>query len=309
MDIQFTTDFLSGSLRMSAPILFATIGGVFAERSGVMNIGLEAMILIGAFGAALGSFYTGSPIGGLVFSMMLGCIAAFLLAVLTVGLHVNQLIAGVAMNMLVGGATAFLARVFFGVDSTTNTLAGFSAFKIPVLSSIPVLGPVLFNQDILIYLLFILVPLSHYILFHTHWGLQIRAIGEYPQAADTAGVNVISTRYFCVCLSGIFGALGGAHIVLSQVYVFTENMSAGKGFIALAAIILGRWNPFGALFACLLFGLFEALQLNLQFSHPDIPYQIFSMLPYLVSVLAIIATVGKKGQPNALGQAFERGGK
>lgn len=309
MDIQFLTDFLSSSLRMSAPILFATLGGVFAERSGVMNIGLEAMILIGAFGAALGSFYTGSPIGGLIFSMTFGCIAAFLLAVLTVGLHVNQLIAGVAVNMLVGGATAFLARVFFGVDSSTNTLAGFSALDIPVLSTIPILGQALFNQDILIYLLFLLVPLSHYILFHTHWGLQIRAIGEYPQAADTAGIKVIATRYICVCLSGILGALGGAHIVLSQVYVFTENMSAGKGFIALAAIILGRWNPVGALLACLLFGLFEALQLNLQFSHPEVPYQIFSMLPYLVSVLAIIATVGKQGQPNALGQPFERGGK
>lgn len=309
MDHQVLIDFLASSLRLSSPLVFATLGGIYTERAGVMNIGLEGMILAGACGSAAGAFFTGSAIGGLVLGCLVGLCFGLLLGVISIDLHVNQLVAGVAMNMVIAGLTAFLARVIFGVTSSTQALPGFKAVSIPVLSQIPILGPVLFNQDPLIYFMFILTGVLYYVLFHSPVGLKIRAVGESPNAADTAGVNVRLVRYACIGLSGVLGAMGGCHLVLSQVYIFTENMSAGKGFIALAAIILGRWNPLGGLVACLLFGFFEALQMNLQFSHPNVPYQLFSMLPYLVSIIAIIVTVGKSGQPASLGMPFVRDGK
>jgi simple sugar transport system permease protein len=309
VDHQVLIDFLASSLRLSTPLVFATLGGIYSERSGVLNIGLEGMILAGACGSAAGAFYTGSALGGLVIGCLVGLVFGLLLGVISIDLHVNQLVGGVAMNMVIVGLTSFLARVIFGVNASTKALPGFKAITIPVLSKIPILGPVLFNQDPLIYFMFILTGVLYYILFHSPLGLEIRAVGESPSAADTAGVNVRLVRYACIGLSGVLGAMGGCHLVLSQVYIFTEHMSAGKGFIALAAIILGRWNPVGGLGACLLFGLCEALQMNLQFTHPDVPYQLFSMLPYLVSIIAIVVTVGKSGQPACLGLPYVRDGK
>jgi simple sugar transport system permease protein len=299
-------DFLGSSLRMAVPLTFATIGGMFSERSGVYNIGLEGMILFGAFGAAVGAFFMGTPLAGLATGSFLGAAGGVLLSILAVSLHVNQLVSGIAINMFAIGLTSFLSRVVFSGKATTMSLPGFKPIAIPLLSKIPVIGPVFLNQDLLVYIMYLMIALLYFILFHTPWGLNIRAVGEYPRAADTAGVSVYKVRYASVIASGALAGMGGCYLVLSQIFLFSEHMSAGKGFIALAAIILGRWNPVGGFFACLLFGSCDALQLRLQFSHPQVPYQILTMLPYVASILALIGIVGKANPPSSAGIAYRR---
>jgi ABC-type uncharacterized transport system permease subunit len=301
-------DFLESSLRLSVPLAFAALGGVFSERSGVFNIGLEGLILMGAFGAALGTFQTGSPLFGLMVGLALGLLLALPLAIMSVSLGVNQIVAGIAINLFALGITAFLARIAIGATANTQLLPGFRPVAVPVLSAVPVIGPIFFEQDVLVYLLYLLVPVLAYVMFRTPWGLNIRAVGHNPRACDTAGVSVAKVRYACVLFSGAMAALGGCYLVLSQVFVFSEHMSAGKGFIALAAIILGRWSPVGAVLACLLFGFFDALQLRLQFVNPDVPYQIFSTLPYVVSILALVLISGRNVAPQAAGRHYDRQG-
>jgi len=306
LDPTLFTDFLRTSLRLSVPLVFAAVGGVLSERSGVYNIGLEGMILAGAFGAAVGAFFLDSAVAGLVVGASFGMLAALILAVLGVSLGVNQIVTGIAINLLALGLTAFLSRVVFGAQANTLNLPGFKPIAVPGLVAIPVLGPVLFGQDALVYLMYATVPLLYFMMFATPWGLNIRAVGENPRAADTAGIPVNAVRYACVLASGILAGLGGSFLVLSQVFLFSENMSAGKGFIALAAVILGRWNPVGALLACLLFGLFDALQLRLQFLNPDVPYEIFVALPYMASILALVGLVGRPSPPAAAGIVYRR---
>ena len=308
LDPQALTDFLSTSLRLSIPIIFAAVGGVISERSGVFNIALEGCILGGAFGAAVGAYVTGTPFGGLILGISVASFAGLILAALAVGLAINQLVAGIAINILMIGLTSYLARLILGADAT-STLPGFSPIAIPGLVSIPILGPVLFNQDLLTYLMYLLVPLTWWVIYKTPWGLNLRAIGDYPVAADSAGISVSRVRLFAVLISCAIAGLGGCYIVLSQVHVFTEHMSAGKGFIALAALILGRWNPIGALLACLFFGMSDALQLRLQFGSPDVPYQLFSMVPFIASFLALVVFAGKVRPPAAIGIKYVRGGK
>ena len=305
-DAGMVVDFLSTSLRLSIPIVFAALGGVLAERSGVFNIGLEGMMLAGAFGAAVGAFFLGTPFGGLVFGIGGGALTAVILAVLAVSLGVNQIVAGIAINIFSIGITAFLSRIVFGGQANTMTLPGFKTFAVPGLASIPIIGPVLFSQDFMVYLMLGVVGGLFFLMYYTVWGLNIRAVGENPRAADTAGLPVNRIRYLCVLASGGLAGLGGSYIVLSQVYLFSEHMTAGKGFIALAAIILGRWNPVGALFACLLFGVFDALQLRLQFANPEVPYQVFVILPYAVSILALVGLVGKPTPPGSVGIPYRR---
>lgn len=300
------TDFLSSSVRLAIPVAFAALGGVLSERSGVINIGIEGMMLAGAFGAAVGSFYTGSSGLGVMSALFAGAGTGLLLGLLNVSLRVNQLVAGIAVNLLCAGVTAFLARQVFGADLGRAFVEGFKPFAIPGLSSIPVIGPVLFAQDVLVYLLYLLVPLVLWALFRSSWGLNLRGTGENPKAADTAGVPVFRVRYAAIVLSGMLAALGGAHIVLSQIYLFTEGMSAGRGFIALAAIILGRWNPLLAVLAALFFGVCDAAQLRLQFANPAIPYQVFIILPYSASILALVFFFGSTRAPEALGNPYDR---
>lgn len=309
LDPTLLTDFLRTSLRLSVPIVFAAVGGVLSERSGVYNIGLEGMMLAGAFGAAVGAFFFETPVVGLLTGGLCGLLAASILAVLGVSLGVNQIVTGIAINLFVLGLTSFLSRIVFGAQANTLNLTGFKPLAVPGLISIPVIGPVLFGQDVMVYLMFAIVPVLYAMMFATPWGLNIRAVGENPRAADTAGISVNGVRYACVLASGFLAGLGGSFLVLSQVFLFSENMSAGKGFIALAAVILGRWNPVGALLACLLFGLFDALQLQLQFLNPEVPHEIFVAMPYLVSILALVGLVGRPTPPAAAGIPYRREAK
>jgi general nucleoside transport system permease protein len=302
-------DFLATTLRLSVPIVFAALGGVLSERSGVFNIGLEGMMLAGAFGAAVGAYFAGTPYAGIAVGMLCGAAGALILAYLAISLGVNQIVSGIAINMLMLGLTAFLSRVVFQGQANTMTLDGFRPFAIPGLAEIPVLGPVLFDQDLLVYVMYGLVAVMLWMMYRSRWGLNIRAVGENPRAVDTAGISVPRLRYACVLASGAIAGLGGCYLVLSQLFLFSEHMSAGKGFIALAAVILGRWNPLGALLACLLFGFFDALQLRLQFANPEVPYQAFVMLPYAVSILALIGLVGKPIPPASVGLHYKREAK
>jgi len=236
-------------------------------------------------------------------------LAGSILAVLGVSLGVNQIVTGIAINLFVLGITAFLSRIVFGAQANTLRLPGFKPIEIPGLSSFPVIGPVLFRQDLLVYLMIALAVLVFLFLYRTPWGLAVRAVGDNPAAADTAGIPVNAVRYGCVIAAGGLAAMGGSYIVLSQVFLFSEHMSAGKGFIALAAVILGRWHPLGALAACLLFGMFDALQLRLQFNYQDVPHQFFQMLPYLISILALVGLVGKPRPPAAIGRHYRREAK
>ena len=290
-NLNFLSDYLAATLRLAVPLGFAALGGLYSERSGVLNIALEGMLLTGAFTSAAATFYTGSPWLGILASGIAGGLVGLLHAVLCVTLRVDQLVSGLAINLVASGLTSFLARLVFS-GSSTQQLPGIGAIMIPGLANIPLIG-LLFQSDILVYLLFVLVILTTYILFKTSFGLTLRAVGESPKAALTAGISVQIVRYIAVVISGCLASLGGAYLTLVQVRFFAEGMSAGKGFIAIAALIFGRWHPVGSALACLLFGATEALQLRIQALGANIPYQFLVMLPYAIALLALVGKLGK----------------
>ncbi|MEO1592850.1 MAG: ABC transporter permease [Cyanobacteria bacterium J06632_22] len=301
--IDFLADFLAACLRLTVPLAFAALGGLLSERSGVLNIGLEGMMLTGAFTSAAVALTWGNPWVAIAFACLASAGVGALHAYLCVTLRVNQLVSGLAINLTAAGLTTYGARLLF--DTGTVELPSIAPLRIPALANIPLFG-ILFHQDILFYLLMLLLPLSTYILFYTHWGLSLRAVGNMPQAADTAGVSVSRVRYSSVILCGGLCGLAGAYLALVHVGFFTENMSAGKGFIALAALIFGRWHPISTFFACLLFGATEALQLRIQAFGLDIPYQFLAMLPYVTALLALAGIAGNAVPPAALGVPYSK---
>lgn len=304
-NLSFFSDYLVASLRLSVPLAFAALGGLFSERSGVLNIGLEGMVLAGAFVSAAGAFLSGNVWLGILAAVVVGGLVGLLHAALCVTLRVDQLVSGLAINLVSAGLTAFFSRLVFTSD-TVQKLPGLETIALPGLKDLPLVGPLLFNQDPLVYLVLVLVPLTTYLLFYTSLGLTLRAVGEYPRAADTAGIRVAGVRYLSVILSGVLASLGGAYLALVHVRFFSEDMSAGKGFIALAALIFGRWHPVSTVLACLLFGATEALQLRIQALGQGIPYQFLVMLPYAIALLALIGLAGKSTPPAALGLPYRK---
>jgi len=302
-NLNFLSDYLIASLNLAVPLTFAALGGMYSERSGVLNIALEGMLITGAFTSAAATFYTGNPWLGVLCALIAGGLVGLLHAFMCVTLYVNQLVSGLAINLVAAGLTSFLARLVFH-GSSTQRLPGIEPIIIPGLANIPILGAMLFQQDFLVYLLISIVSLSIYILFGTSFGLTLRAVGEYPQAAATAGVSVSRVRYWAVVVSGCLASLGGADLTLVQIKFFTEGMSAGKGFIAIAALIFGRWHPLGSTLACFLFGATEALQLRIQALGANIPYQFLVMLPYAIALFALLGLAGKSIPPQGLGVAY-----
>ncbi|AFY90250.1 ABC transporter permease [Chroococcidiopsis thermalis] len=298
----FFADYLAASVRLAVPLAFAALGGLYSERSGVLNIGLEGMLLTGAFASAAATFYSNNVWLGVLAAILAGGMVGLLHALLSVSWRVDQLVSGLAINLVAAGLTSFLARLIF--SGGAQKLPGIEAIAIPGLVNIPIIGSLLFAQNILVYLLIFLVVFTNYLLFYTHPGLTLRAVGEYPRAADTAGVSVQLVRYFSVILSGCLAGLGGAYLSLVQVKFFAEGMSAGKGFIAIAALIFGKWHPIGTTLACLLFGATEALQLRIQALGVNIPYQFLVMLPYAIALLALVGLAGKSSPPSALGLPY-----
>lgn len=299
---------LTGALTLSIPMIFGSLGGLLCERSGIVNIAIEAQLLLGAFTAALAASMTGSPWVGLLAAMIGGVLVSLILAVFAIKYLVDQTIVGVVVNVLVAGLTGFLySRVLQADPAHLNSAPKLPTSEIPVLSQIPVIGPVLFNQSVLVYIMYITVALIWFALNKTKWGLRTRAVGEHPKAADTLGINVNRLRFTNVLLAGVVAGMGGAFFTLVSVSSFNANMTAGQGYIALAALIFGRWKPFGALFASLLFGFTLQLNFVLSLLGTSVPTELLAMLPYLVTIFAVAGLVGVSRGPAASGKPYIKG--
>jgi simple sugar transport system permease protein len=296
---------LQGSLVLAVPLAFGAMGGLLGERAGVVNIAIEGQLLTGAFGAAVVASVTHSIYPGLVAAPVAGLVIGALLALFTVTYKVNQIIVGVVLNVFAVGLTSFLfASVLKPNAATLNSPPRMAAIDIPVLGDIPVVGPVLFRQTLLVYLMYVAVVVVAVALFRTRWGLRVRAVGEHPLAADTVGIDVQRTRWRNVLLGAAVAGLGGAFFTIGSVGAFAQEMTAGKGYIALAAMILGRWTPWGALGAALLFGFSDRLQLTLGVLQTPVPTQFMLMLPYLVTIVAVAGLVGRVRGPAAAGEPY-----
>jgi len=295
---------LESTLFLAAPIAFGALSGVMCERVGVINIGIEGMLLTGAFtGAVVGSVV--SPFIGLIGASLAGGILALALAVLAIKYRVDQIIAGVVINIFALGITSFLsAQVLVENAQEMNNPGVMGPIKIPILGDIPVIGRIFFDQNIFIYALYLIVIGMTYGLFRTRWGLRSRSVGEHPKAADTLGINVFRTRYVNVFLGGLIAGFGGAFFTLGAVGAFNENMTAGRGFIGLAAMIFGRWHPVGALGAALVFGFADSLQFKLAVIGSGIPSEFLLMAPYVVTIIVVAGVVGKARPPAADGQPY-----
>ena len=306
LNTAFLIALLSASLRLAVPILLAALGGMFSEKSGVVNIGLEGMMLVGAFAGVVGSYFSGSQWVGVLAAMASGLLISLLFAFITVNIKIDQIVSGIAINLLAVGLTSFLYRALFGITTVPITVKAFETLNVPLLSQIPIIGDIFFKQNILVYLAFLLVPIASYILYKTSWGLNIRTVGEHPMAADTVGIQVNKVRIICVLVSGVLASLGGAFLSLGQFNMFVDNMVTGRGFIAVAAVIFGKWNPKGILIASLIFGVADALQIRLQLVGIGVPYQFLLMFPYVLTVIAVTGMRGKSVSPKALGTPYEK---
>jgi simple sugar transport system permease protein len=299
------TSLLFGAVSLSVPLVFGALGGVIGERAGVVNVAIEGQLLLGAFSAALLSSITGNPFVGLVGAMIGGVLVASVLAAFAIKYLVEQVIVGVVLNVLVAGLTGFLYGALLAPnEAALNTAARFPRVKIPLLSEIPIIGPVLFNQTFIGYLMFITVAVVAWGLYRTRWGLRLRAVGEHPQAADTVGIKVNPTRFWNVLLAGAIAGMGGAYFTLVSVPQFGKDMTAGLGFIALAAVIFGRWDPIRATLAALLFGFATNLQNLLSILKTPIPGEFMLMLPYVVTLLAVAGFAGQIKAPAADGKPY-----
>ena len=296
---------LVGTVGLSVPLIFGALGGVISERVGVVNVAIEGQLLAGAFVSAVVASVTHQPVAGLIAAVFAGVLVSFVLAAFSIKYIVDQVIVGVVLNVLVTGLTSFLfSKVLSPNAALLNTPPRFPRLPIPLLSEIPILGPVLFRQTIIVYLMYIAVAVVWYGLFKTKWGLRLRSVGEHPQAADTVGINVNRTRFWNVSLAGAIAGLGGAYFTLGSVGAFNKEMTAGAGFIALAAVIFGRWDPIRATLAALLFGFASNLQSVLSIIGSPVPSEFMLMLPYLVTIFAVAGLVGQVRGPAASGKPY-----
>ncbi|HTL40380.1 MAG TPA: ABC transporter permease [Pseudolysinimonas sp.] len=296
---------LVGALALSTPIIFGALGGVIGERVGVVNVAIEGQLLLGAFSAAFVGSVTHSPWVGLIAAMAGSVLVAFVLATFAIRYLVEQVIVGVVLNVLVSGLTSFLySQVLTSNAPQFNSTERFPSLDIPLLSQIPIIGPVFFRQTIIVYLMYIAVFLVWFGLYKTRWGLRVRAVGEHPTAADTVGINVNRTRFWTVALAGSVAGLGGAYFTLDAVSSFNKDMTNGLGFIALAAVIFGQWHPLRATLAALLFGFATNLQSVLGIIGSPVPSEFMLMLPYLVTIFAVAGLVGTSRPPAADGKPY-----
>ena len=297
------TGMLQATVVRAVPIALAAMAGILCERVAVINIGIEGMLLAGAFaGALFGSIF--GNFFGLILAVLVGGFFGFILAALVVTFRVDQIIAGVAINIFVLGITSFLTSHLLKSNPELNDAPVFKSINLPVLSDIPVLGPVLFKQNIFVYFSIFIVIMSTYYLFKTAYGLRARAVGEHPKAAETLGISVLKTRFHHVIMGGMIAGFGGAWFTLGSVGRFDEGMTGGRGFIGLAAMIFGRWHPVGALFAALIFGFADSLQQKLAILRTPIPSEFLAMAPYLVTIIVVAGIVGNAKPPQAIGQAY-----
>ena len=306
--LSFIEALVNSTIRLSTPITLAAIGAAICERSGIVNIAMEGIMIIGAFFAAIIAYFTGNPWIGLCGGIIFGGVFSLLHAFATINLHMDHVVSGAVLNILSFGITRYLLNLFFGHPGTSEAISkslGEFKWTIPLLSDIPVIGPV-FSQTPIVWMTYFLVIIFTFFLYKTKTGLHIRAAGEHPLALETLGISVSKMRYLAVLISGLTSGLAGAFLAIESSTAFTEGMTSGRGFIALAANISGGWNPVGAFLASLFFGFAEGLQYRLQaFAFlKKVPSEIFLVFPYIVTVLAVAGLVKKSRPPKASGEDF-----
>lgn len=295
---------LASMVRIAAPILLAALGELVTEKAGILNMGVEGMILTGAFFAFLVTYKTGSIPLALLVAMIAGAVMGLIMGFLANTLKVDQVVSGLALNLLASGLTFYLYRVAFSSNGVTPTIATMKAVKIPFLSEIPVLGPVLFSQHLLTYFAFIMVPLIWFFLNKTKHGLEIRCLGEDPRSIDVKGIKVTRLQYMAVIFGGIMGGLGGAFLTVSSAGLFLPDMSAGRGWLALVVVMAGNWKPFRMLLAALVFAFFDAFQLQAQSLGVAFPYQLLLALPYVMAIVLLFTSRSKSDAPGHLGDPY-----
>lgn len=294
---------LQATMVAAVPIALGGLAGVLSERVAVVNIAIEGMLLAGAFTGALMGSLLGGPLG-LISAVGVGGLFGFILAALVVTYRVDQIIAGVVINLLVLGLTSYVSSQVFAENQHLNNAPIFARWKVPLLGDIPLIGPVLFHQNLFVYGALVMVAVATYYLFYTRHGLRARAVGEHPRAADTLGINVYRTRYINVTVAGMVAGFGGAWFTLGSVGRFDEGMTGGRGYIGLAAMIFGRWHPVGALAAALVFGFMDSLQQKLALLGTPIPSEFLAMAPYIATIIVVAGLVGRAKAPAADGKPY-----
>lgn len=301
------TLFIGITLMYSTPLVFAALGGVITERSGVTNLGIEGMMTVGAFTGAAAGYFTGSAWAGFLLAGLAGTLIALMHAFASITCRADQIISGIAINLMGPGVALFMCRLLFDGATMTKPVTN----KIPKLFGDADVGGALknLNVDVTVILALLLAAAIWVFLYKTKWGLHIRSVGEHPAAADTMGINVYRTRYLCVMASGLLAGFGGASMTLAIIPQFTPTAISGQGFIALAAVIFGKWTPHGAYGACLLFGGAQALTVILGGGIFKVPSEILAMLPYVITIVVLILFVGRSAAPRASGQPYEKGAR
>jgi len=303
MEMNSINSWLQASVRLAAPLMLVSVGGVYTERVGIVNIGMEGMMLAGALASVAASFFTGNVVIGAICAMMAGGLLAVVHAYLTVPRRASQLISGLAINLVALGLTDFgYARLF---STERARVATFPVLSPPEWHGVPFFGPVIFAQPVVVWIALILPLVSAWVLYRTSWGLNIRAVGEHPHAVASAGLSVFRLKYVGVILSGVFAGLGGSALAQAELGYFAPNMTGGRAFVVLAALVVGKWNPIVVAAACMLFGAADALQLRFQTFGAIIPYQFPVMMPYLLTIAALAGFVGRTVPPKTLGVPYD----
>ena len=306
MSVDFVVEFLSSTIRIAVPIILIALGVCYSEKAGVHAMGAEGYMLIGAFVSVVMTIATGSHFLGVVFGILAAALSSAVFSTFAVYLGANQVICGLGLNFIMLGLTSALQRLFWGTTGVPR-IEAMNPIEIPVLSDIPLIGPMLFDQPILTYITYLLIPVAWWIMFKSTWGLQLRAVGENPSCADTLGINVARTRSISAIVCGVFCGMGGAVLALQQVQSFTENISNGRGWLGLIAATFGGWNPVGAAGAGLVFGASEVLQLRLQMlGNIQISSYVILMLPYLVALVFILLIGKGRRHPAAMGKYYRK---
>ena len=303
----FNVDLFYTTIRMAAPIILAAVGEVMLERAGIFNLGIEGGILLGAFLGVLGSYLFQTPWMGLLLAILGGVVLGIIFGWATVTLRANQAVTGTGINILFAGLTSLLARIIWGVRDVPLTVPAFQEIKIPVLGDIPVLGPIFFRHSLLVYFSYLMVLVTAFVLYRTTWGLKIRAIGEYPKAADTMGIHVLSWKYGMAIFGNVCAAVAGVILSICFTNCFVDNIASGRGYMAVACVILGQWSPVGALAGGLIFGAGNALQMRLQIYGVPIPTSLLLVIPMALALVMVLLVRGKaSARPAGLAKPYEK---
>ncbi|MTI86168.1 MAG: ABC transporter permease [Firmicutes bacterium] len=307
MSVDILIAILATAITAGTPLLYAALGEILTERAGILNLGVEGMMLVGAVSGFIAALHTSSPWAGVIVAMLAGGAMASIHALLTVTLRANQIVSGLSLTIFGTGLSGYLGKPIVGTPLETS----FKVFEIPIISSIPFIGPIMFKQDALVYLSYIIIPLMWFFLYRTKTGLNLRAVGENPAAADSLGINVFRVKYVYVIIGGMLAGIGGAYLSLMYVPTWMENITAGRGWIAVALVIFATWNPAQAILGAYIFGGIDALGFRLQAMDIMIPAYFLKMLPYIFTIIVLIIVTGKNaakhiGAPQSLGLPYDR---